>query len=114
VQTNSLWLDWITGIASSKKRENMGITFGRKLTGAEKAQQHQEILRSREIDEMNEAAHRKEMLVAKMLLLGAGESGKSTLFKQIIGLYGKGWSVNDRKKYKEAVYTNISKFSRCV
>lgn len=97
----------------------MGLTFGRnKMSTAEKKKYEAEVIRSREIDEMNENLHRKEMAVAKLLLLGAGESGKSTIFKQIIGLYGKGWNANDRKKFKDAIYGNISKeisnFSFCL
>lgn len=35
----------------------------------------------------------------KLLLLGAGESGKSTLFKQMIQIYGTGFSKRDRNLY---------------
>jgi len=42
-----------------------------------------------------------------LLLLGAGESGKSTLFKQMISIYGKGFSEEDRREYIHIVYTNV-------
>jgi len=45
--------------------------------------------------------------VHKLLLLGAGESGKSTLFKQMIQIYGKGFNEKDRKSYIPIVYRNI-------
>src|SRR5438445_3839320 len=34
--------------------------------------------------------------VLKLLLLGTGDSGKSTLFKQIIQIYGKGYALFPR------------------
>mmetsp|Transcript_28322 Transcript_28322/g.68973 ORF Transcript_28322/g.68973 Transcript_28322/m.68973 type:complete len:355 (-) Transcript_28322:533-1597(-) len=49
---------------------------------------------------------RKDALVHKLLLLGAGESGKSTLFKQMTTIYGKGFSLEERKKYKKIIHSN--------
>eukprot|EP00479_Gromia_sphaerica_P006985 TRINITY_DN2162_c0_g1_i1.p1 TRINITY_DN2162_c0_g1~~TRINITY_DN2162_c0_g1_i1.p1 ORF type:complete len:191 (+),score=28.71 TRINITY_DN2162_c0_g1_i1:187-759(+) len=45
-------------------------------------------------------------LLKKLLLLGAGESGKSTLFKQMITLYGQGYSLEDRQGFTNIVYNN--------
>lgn len=45
--------------------------------------------------------------VNKLLLLGAGGSGKSTLFKQMITLYGKGFPESERKNYTTIIYNNI-------
>ena len=44
--------------------------------------------------------------VNKLLLLGAGESGKSTLFKQMITLYRSGFSEDERKWYTQIIYNN--------
>jgi len=45
--------------------------------------------------------------INKLLLLGAGESGKSTLFKQMISIYGKGWNKDDRADYVTIIHKNI-------
>lgn len=41
-----------------------------------------------------------------MLLLGAGESGKSTLLKQMQLVYGQTWSPDQRDEHREVVYAN--------
>ncbi|KAL7750911.1 hypothetical protein RI367_003490 [Sorochytrium milnesiophthora] len=44
----------------------------------------------------------------KLLLLGAGESGKSTVFKQMQLVYGKGYTDDDRRGYKAVVMSNVA------
>jgi len=48
----------------------------------------------------------KDEQIKKLLLLGAGESGKSTLFKQMITLYGRGYTEDDRVTYKSIIEQN--------
>lgn len=43
----------------------------------------------------------------KLLLLGAGESGKSTIAKQLRILHKEGFSEQERLSYKQVVYTNV-------
>jgi len=58
------------------------------------------------ISKQNAADHRKDQAVKKLLLLGAGESGKSTLFKQMITLYGRGFPEEERRGYTHIVHQN--------
>ncbi|ETO17177.1 hypothetical protein RFI_20151 [Reticulomyxa filosa] len=53
------------------------------------------------------ASHQKEKQTKKLLLLGAGESGKSTLFRQMVSLYGKGYSESERRMFKGVIFQNI-------
>ncbi|EJK67870.1 hypothetical protein THAOC_11028 [Thalassiosira oceanica] len=54
---------------------------------------------SRNIDQEMERAKAEEEGKIKMLLLGAGESGKSTIFKQMRLLYGTERSDDDLRMY---------------
>jgi len=48
-----------------------------------------------------------ENKVHKLLLLGAGESGKSTLFKQMVNIYGTGFPESERiKTYLPIIHSN--------
>ncbi|KAK9704366.1 guanine nucleotide-binding protein subunit alpha [Basidiobolus ranarum] len=50
----------------------------------------------------------------KMLLLGAGESGKSTVLKQMKLIHEGGYSVEERESYKEIVYSNAIQSMRVI
>jgi len=52
-------------------------------------------------------AQRADEQVNKLLLLGAGESGKSTLFKQMITIYGTGFPEPERITYRPIIYQNV-------
>lgn len=57
-------------------------------------------------------AQRNDSEVIKLLLLGAGESGKSTLFKQMTKLFGEGFSEKDLMMYIPMVYNNVLESSK--
>jgi len=49
----------------------------------------------------------KQKQIIKMLLLGAGESGKSTIFKQMKVINKNGYSEKERKEFTGIVYSNV-------
>lgn len=51
--------------------------------------------------------HQEEGEVLKLLLLGAGDSGKTTIFKQFRILYGEGYSEDKRAALRVAVTNNL-------
>eukprot|EP00027_Filamoeba_sp_ATCC50430_P000332 CAMPEP_0168557026 /NCGR_PEP_ID=MMETSP0413-20121227/9199_1 /TAXON_ID=136452 /ORGANISM="Filamoeba nolandi, Strain NC-AS-23-1" /LENGTH=421 /DNA_ID=CAMNT_0008588017 /DNA_START=210 /DNA_END=1475 /DNA_ORIENTATION=+ len=63
----------------------------------------------RKNDEINKMLSKeKKSQKLKLLLLGAGESGKSTFAKQIRTIYMKGYeNVEERKSFRPTVYQNI-------
>jgi len=64
-------------------------------------------IRSRNLERKAENEHFTDQLIHKMLLLGAGESGKSTLFKQMVALYGTGFTDEERKQYPPIIHNNV-------
>jgi len=59
------------------------------------------------VDQLLKEQQAQEARVSKLLLLGAGASGKSTLFKQMINIYGNGFSEAERKTYTNIIYNNV-------
>lgn len=72
------------------------------MSAEEKAQQQM----SKQIDDelAYEMAHRKSEV--KLLLLGAGESGKSTFVKQMKIIHDNGFTRDECKQYRPVVYSN--------
>lgn len=62
--------------------------------------------RSKEVDKFLSKENKKKRSEVKILLLGAGESGKSTIFKQMRILHSKGYSKEDRKRFTPVVFGN--------
>nr|AHB52757.1 heterotrimeric G-protein alpha subunit [Chara braunii] len=60
-----------------------------------------------EIDKQIKRAERDDKQITKILLLGAGESGKSTIFKQIKVLFQRGFSDEERSDFKKIVHVNV-------
>lgn len=62
--------------------------------------------RSRDIDKILKADAERAAREVKLLLLGAGESGKSTIAKQMKIIHETGYSAEERKVYKPVVHSN--------
>jgi len=77
------------------------------LTNEERALRKAEKDRSRALESKMTSDHSADQQINKLLLLGAGESGKSTLFKQMITIYGKGFPEAERKSYTSIIFNNM-------
>ncbi|XP_049321749.1 guanine nucleotide-binding protein subunit alpha-11-like [Astyanax mexicanus] len=60
-----------------------------------------------EIRRIIEKQKKKERREIKVLLLGTGESGKTTFIKQMRIIHGKGYSEEDRRAFTKLVFQNI-------
>ncbi|CAI9734258.1 nucleotide-binding G(i) subunit alpha [Octopus vulgaris] len=63
--------------------------------------------RSKAIDKSLRAEGERSAREVKLLLLGAGESGKSTIVKQMKIIHEKGYTQEECLQYKPVVYSNI-------
>jgi GTPase SAR1 family protein len=63
--------------------------------------------KSKQLEEQMEKLARQEAEKIKLLLLGAGESGKSTIFKQMKVIYGEQYSDAERKQQIPTIFSNI-------
>jgi hypothetical protein len=66
-----------------------------------------EVAKSTGIDRELDRMKQQEELKVKLLLLGAGESGKSTIFKQMRILYGSQRSDDDLRMYGVVIRSNV-------
>lgn len=69
---------------------------------------------TKKIDQQLRADHSADANKNKLLLLGAGESGKSTLFKQMINLYKKGVEEKDLVDAGPLISSNIIATTRAL
>jgi G-protein alpha subunit len=79
---------------------NVASDFGKKSDPQESA-------KNTSIERDLERVRQQEEIKVKLLLLGAGESGKSTIFKQMRILYGTPRSEDDQKMYGVVVRSNV-------
>jgi GTPase SAR1 family protein len=77
------------------------------LTAEEREKRRLEKEKSKQLEGQLSQAHSQDQQINKLLLLGAGESGKSTLFKQMITIYGKGFPESERKTFTAIIYNNM-------
>ncbi|XP_065168255.1 guanine nucleotide-binding protein G(o) subunit alpha isoform X3 [Atheta coriaria] len=70
------------------------------------AEERAAVARSKAIDQTIKEADLHSKNVVKLLLLGAGESGKSTIVKQMKIIHESGFTSEDFKQYRPVVYSN--------
>ncbi|KAI9889231.1 MAG: G-Protein alpha subunit [Vezdaea aestivalis] len=64
--------------------------------------------RNREIERMIRIDEKKMSKEVKLLLLGAGESGKSTVLKQMKLIYAQGFSRTERDEWRSIIFGNLN------
>ncbi|KAI1085048.1 G protein alpha subunit [Whalleya microplaca] len=84
------------------------MCFGRKKTD------EQGVTRSRELDKVIRQDEKRLAREVKLLLLGAGESGKSTVLKQMKLIYAQGFSKNEKLEMKPVVFNNVVQSMRVI
>lgn len=65
---------------------------------------------SLKIDIQNEEQHEQESRKIKVLLLGTGESGKSTVMKQMRILFGDKYTQDELESFKLMIQQNCCEF----
>ncbi|SPN97445.1 probable G protein alpha chain [Cephalotrichum gorgonifer] len=63
--------------------------------------------RSRELDKVIRQDEKRMAKEVKLLLLGAGESGKSTVLKQMKLIYSQGFSKSEKLDWKPVIFNNV-------
>ncbi|KAF9580453.1 hypothetical protein BGW38_002901, partial [Lunasporangiospora selenospora] len=66
-----------------------------------------EEIQSKKIDQALKAEERSRKLEVKLLLLGAGEAGKTTIIKQMKLLHASGFSSAEREAFRGFVFSNM-------
>lgn len=82
---------------------------GRRERERDAAQEREAKRRSREIDAMLARERRAVRRLVKILLLGAGESGKSTFLKQMRIINGQEFDKKALLDFRDTIYENILK-----
>ncbi|XP_034646181.1 guanine nucleotide-binding protein subunit alpha-13 isoform X2 [Trachemys scripta elegans] len=80
------------------------------LTSTEAEQQR----KSKEIDKCLNREKTYVKRLVKILLLGAGESGKSTFLKQMRIIHGQDWDRTAREEFRATIYSNVIKGVRVL
>ncbi|RYP28562.1 hypothetical protein DL767_007168 [Monosporascus sp. MG133] len=72
------------------------------------------IARSRELDRAIRQDEKRLAREVKLLLLGAGESGKSTVLKQMRLIYAQGFTKSEKLEWKPVVFNNVVQSMRVI
>lgn len=85
--------------------QNMGLLCSRHKRGNQASTE--ENAQAAEIERRIEQETKAEKHIQKLLLLGAGESGKSTIFKQIKLLFQTGFDERELQSYTSVIHANV-------
>ncbi|KAK9448788.1 guanine nucleotide binding protein, alpha subunit [Limtongia smithiae] len=77
------------------------------LSSAESLHLEEERKKSAQIDKALEEEHKRAQYICKVLLLGSGESGKSTIVKQMKIIHQNGFSPAELALYRQIIYRNL-------
>ncbi|XP_011081587.1 guanine nucleotide-binding protein alpha-1 subunit [Sesamum indicum] len=84
--------------------DNMGLLCSRQRHNPADSEENEQ---TAEIDRRIEQETKAEKHIQKLLLLGAGDSGKSTIFKQIKLLFQSGFDEAELKGYIPVIHANV-------
>lgn len=84
-----------------------GSSGGAEISAEDKA-------RSKALDSALKKEKEVDDSVIKMLLLGAGESGKSTVFKQMKVINSAGYSKEERASFKSIIHSNTIQSMKAI
>ncbi|KAL8189459.1 hypothetical protein R6Q57_029025 [Mikania cordata] len=85
--------------------QNMGLLCSRHKHGNQATTEEND--KAAEIERRIEQETKAEKHIQKLLLLGAGESGKSTIFKQIKLLFQTGFDERELQSYISVIHANV-------
>uniref|UniRef100_A0A673WN34 G protein subunit alpha 13 n=1 Tax=Salmo trutta TaxID=8032 RepID=A0A673WN34_SALTR len=74
----------------------------------------EQLRKSKEIDKSLSRDKTYAERLVKILLLGAGESGKSTFLKQMRIIHGQDFDQQDREEFRATIYSNVIKGVRVL
>jgi len=93
--------------ASTEKTPVNGASDSQSQQQRQRGDDPAEMANSTSIDRELDRYRQQEELKVKLLLLGAGESGKSTIFKQMRILHGSPRTEDDQRMYGVVIRSNV-------
>jgi len=82
----------------------MGKAQSKKYSSPEELKKNETVIKQLE------KARDEESKIHKILMLGAGESGKTTLFRQMIQIYGKGFTEKEKADFVPNIRANALRY----
>lgn len=76
------------------------------MGGGASSESKESARRSRELEKKLQEDAEREARTVKLLLLGAGESGKSTIVKQMKIIHKDGFTYQERMEFRPIIYSN--------